>query len=163
MTQARGAGTSLAKYVHKVQQCTFCNVTQWLQLIQKTMTGLQQVEAFIYLDKKMPVPRLGQPWIVNLLKLQQGPTTIRSMKLKVFCNMDDASNGHSDYRKEVKDFMRGVQKELRRAATNRKRMAKELGASKLKELTNNAVEETTEVTPEGEAELVGPISEMETG
>ena len=114
MVQPREAGSSLAKYIHKVQQCTFCNLTSWLGLIQKYMTGVRQIEAFLYLDQKMPAPKLGQPWVVKLLALQRGPAGIRDMRMKVFCNFEDGSGSRSEYKKEVKDFTRACQKELRR-------------------------------------------------
>lgn len=158
MTQPRTAGTSLAKYIHRVQQCTFCNLTSWLQTIQKRMTGLRQIEAYLYLDKKMPVPKLGQPWIVNLLALQSGPLGLRTMKLKVFCNMEEGTTSHNDYRKEVKDFMKGVQKELRRTALKKKMAKIPPGGINARELAPTTVEE-----PKGEDEVVGPITALESG
>ena len=84
MNRSPPPGSSLAKYVHKVGQCAFCNLARWLRQIQINMTGLRHIEIFMYLDKKMPVPSLGQSWIQDLLALQSGPDCLRKMKVKVF-------------------------------------------------------------------------------
>lgn len=157
MTQPRSAGTSLAKYLHRIQQCTFCNLTTWLRMIQQLMTGLRLIEVFLYLDKKMPVPRLGQPWIVNLLALQSGPNGLRSMKLKVFCNLEEGSATHSDYRKEVKDFMKGVQKELKRVAVKKRMHRVPQGGLRAVDVSN-LIEE-----PSGEQIEMGSISALAPG
>ena len=106
--------------------------------------------------------------MVNLLALQRGPSAVRTMKVKVFVDMEDGAGSQSDYRKEVKDLMRGIQKELRRATTNQKRKT-------LKNITSaavskdwdarNAVEANANATDENaaETEVIGPIAVPDSG
>ena len=135
MTQPRSAAGSLAKHLHRVQKCTFCNLTAWLRTIQQTMTNLRQIEVFLYLSRKMSVPRLGQPWIVNLLALRNGPHSTRNMTLKVICDIETGSGPTGDYEREVKDFIRGMTRELKRLTKKRKEL--DQSASKTKDSDSN--------------------------
>lgn len=124
MSRAQPPASSLSRYIHRMGQCTFCNLTAWLKLIHRHLTGLRSIEVFLYLDKKMPVPQMGQSWVVDLLKLQKGPAgphgeegRLRTMQVKVYSNADEVGLAvQSDYKKAASNFMKGLKREIKNNA-----------------------------------------------
>ena len=156
MSRPQTPGSSLSRYIHRVGQCTFCNLTAWLKLIQKHMTGLRSVEVFLYLDKKMAVPQIGQSWVVDLLKLQKGPHgNLRTMQVKVYSNADEVGSSlQSDYKKAASDFMKGLKKEIKKNA----------GKKETKETRRSvgSLLSPTEELGKDESGVIGPLRSVQT-
>ena len=72
-----------AQYIHNMGRCAFCNPLHWFNEIKRTMTGLQQIQVFIFLKKDQRIPELGKLWLSRLLDLQIGVNGLREMKIDV--------------------------------------------------------------------------------
>lgn len=116
MSRNQDAGSSQTRYLHRVGQCSFCNLSAWLKLINKQLTGLRSVEMFMYLDKNYAIPSLGHSWIVDLLKLQKCPDgSLRKFQITVFCNNDDFTMPlQSDYKKAMNEFTKKLAIEVKK-------------------------------------------------
>lgn len=72
-----------AQYIHNMGRCAFCNPLHWFNEIKRTMTGLQEIQVFIFLKKDQRIPELGKLWLARLLDLQIGVNGLRAMKIDV--------------------------------------------------------------------------------
>ena len=70
-------------HVHRMQKCAICNLLTWSKLIKQTLTGLQKIEAFIYLGGTFTMPAPNAPWIVHLLEMQHGTNGLRELQIRV--------------------------------------------------------------------------------
>lgn len=157
MSRPQPPGSSQSRYIHRVGQCAFCNLTAWLKMIQKHMTGLRSVEVFLYLDKKMAVPQMGQSWVVDLLKLQKAPDgRLRTMQVKVYSNADEVGLAlQSDYKKAASDFMKGLRKEIRRNAGSKETRTTRRSAA-------GSLLSPIEELGKGESGAIGPLRSVQT-
>lgn len=119
------SGCSTARYWHRVGECTFCNTIHWLNGIKKHMTNLQNIEAFIFLEKKREMLKVNEAWIQRLFDLQQGPNGLRNLKVHVspmrreILGYDVSPMGaEDDFYKKVRDFDRLMQKKLEQSMRN---------------------------------------------
>lgn len=113
------SGCSTARYWHRVGECTFCNTIHWLNGMKKHMTNLQNIEAFIFLEKKREMLKVNEAWIQRLFDLQLGPNGLRKLKLHVSPMRREPRGydvsplaGEDEFYKKVRDFDRLMQKKL---------------------------------------------------
>ena len=71
----------LSKHRHRLQQCARCNFDQWLDIICKTMTGLERIDVLVYADTEMVSPSIDESWITHLFKLQHGDNGPRDLRI----------------------------------------------------------------------------------
>ena len=76
--------TASGLHAHRLQTCPACNLKSWLDSIGWYMKGLRTIEVFIYLRTEMRGLHMDDPWIVRLLKLQQGANGLRDMRIRVY-------------------------------------------------------------------------------
>ena len=171
MSRPQPPASSISRYIHRVGQCTFCNLTAWLKLIHHHLTGLRSIEVFLYLDKKMPVPQMGQSWVVDLLKLQKGPGPegrLRTMQVKVYSNADEVGLAlQSDYKKAASDFMKGLKREIKKNAGAGRRdgargtMTRRSGGAAAGGGSSSLLAPTEELGKD-ESGVVGPLRSVQT-
>lgn len=48
------------------------------------MTGLESVDVFLYIDRRMLVPAIDDEWVSRVFSLQRGPNGLRKLQIQLF-------------------------------------------------------------------------------